>query len=60
MLNKKKRKFFKFNYTDIAKLTGHTPASLKSLVSRGKFNPYNLESLLRFVIGHYIKRLPVI
>ncbi len=55
MVNKRKKPF-RFNYEDIAKLTGHSPDSLKTLVSRNKFNPYKLESLLKFVMSHYIRR----
>jgi hypothetical protein len=51
MIVKKRRrkKPFAFDYDDIARITGHTPASLRTLASKGLFNPRKLRSLAQFI-----------
>lgn len=53
---KNKRRGFFFTYKDIAKITGYTTGSLKTLASRGTFNPKKLESLVKFVMLCLLKK----
>lgn len=61
-MNIKKKKFrypMKFRYADIAKLTGLTEGTVAAMSHRGKFDRRSLESILKFVMSHYIMRVVI-